>query len=478
LSYFDTRLGIGNNIGASATPAFGSATDFALNSIFSNALNSIQQFGGGTHSEDNSGLQASLSNPFSFGSGGSFGFPSFDFGSLFSNLSGNLSSGFPSLNGNWGVGGSSNNTGPVNIPPYASRNNINKIKELDPLMQQAVVELMEYAHAEGIPFEISEGYCPAEVRKARRDKAIAEGNGREAFYAHDGKSKHIFRKAIDLDRKVTSPENLKRLGQKWTAMQCEWGGRWKDTDHSKTELWHFALEAQGQATRYKPSGNNSAVAGGGSSSPWGGGFDFSMPSFGGGMNFSFPTSFGGFGGFGGGFGGSWFNTTFSSSLGGWGGGYQGGGSSTRALPSQYQDKVQKYSDTYGADARLISAMLDRESSGDPNATSSAGARGLMQLMPGTARQLGVTNITDPDQNISGGIRYITKLIKRYNGDVRTGLAAYNSGPVEINNLVKRYGTTDYNVIGPHVNGQTQEYVRRVMRLYNSSGGGGGQHLNA
>lgn len=376
-----------------------------------------------------------------------------------------------------GVQGGSN-SGSVEAPAYLSQNNRNKIfggagqQGLNPEMQARVIELIKRAHAKGIDFEISESFRSKKVADDRRKAAEDKQDGSERWYAR-GISQHTLGNAIDISRKTTSRENLDKIQYIWKyEMGNTIGMDFHDKDGRPIpEFWHCDgrkdISGKSRVTQWT-SGRSSSYADGGysspSSSPWGG-FSWSMPSFSSTM-----------GGFGGGLGGSWINSMLGSSLGGWGGGYSGGGysgggSSTRALPSAYQDKVQYYSNLHGADARLISAMLDRESSGDPNATSRKGARGLMQLMPGTARELGVTNITDPDQNISGGTKYITKLIKRYNGDVRTGLAAYNCGPVEINNLVKRYGTTDYNVIGPHVNGDTQVYVRRVMKLYNSSGGG-------
>lgn len=470
LSYYDTRLGIVNNWASPSTFGWSAVDNYALNSVFTNFFN---KFSANSAQIANNADLSTISNPFSFGnlaSGWSFpqmnwSFPQTNWslastssgGDWFSNAFGSLGS-FGSLSSP----GGGYNSGPVNIPSYASQNNRNKIKELDPLMQQAVVELMEYAHAQGIPFEIKEGYCPAEVRKARRDKAIEEGKGREAFYAKDGNSKHIFRKAIDLDRKVTSPEDLKRLGQKWTAMQCEWGGRWKNTDHSRTEIWHFALEAQGQATRYKPNGNySSGYADGGYSSPWSG-YGWSMPVFSSSLS-----------GFGSGFGGSWFNTMFSSSLGGWGGGYSGGRSSTRALPSQHAERIQKYCDQYGYDAKLVSCVVHGESGGKVNAVSSANARGVMQIKSCNYKHLGITDPFDLDQNIGGGVRLLKEWTDKYHGDVRTALAAYNWGPGNIDNLVKQYGTTDYNVIGPHVLWKTQKYVKDIMDRYNSSGGSSG-----
>ena len=105
------------------------------------------------------------------------------------------------------------------------------------------------------------------------------------------------------------------------------------------------------------------------------------------------------------------------------------------------------------DPALIEAIIANESGFDPNATSSAGARGLMQLMPGTAASLGVTNSYDPAQNVRGGTRYLRGLLDRF-GDVELAVAAYNAGPAAVER---------YNGVPPYA--QTQNYVRNVLARY-------------
>jgi soluble lytic murein transglycosylase-like protein len=107
----------------------------------------------------------------------------------------------------------------------------------------------------------------------------------------------------------------------------------------------------------------------------------------------------------------------------------------------------------GVDPALVAAMITQESGGNPEAVSPAGARGLMQLMPSTARMLGVENVFDPDQNVSGGVRYISRLLERYGGDEKMALAAYNAGP----------GTVDrYGGVPPYR--ETTNYLQRVNQL--------------
>ncbi|MDQ1235031.1 hypothetical protein QE450_002529 [Paenibacillus sp. SORGH_AS306] len=103
-------------------------------------------------------------------------------------------------------------------------------------------------------------------------------------------------------------------------------------------------------------------------------------------------------------------------------------------PTAYNDLISAASNKYGISESLIKAVIDTESSFNPNAGSSAGAKGLMQLMDGTAAGLGVSNSFDPAQNIDGGTKYLSYQIKRYDGNVKTALAAYNAGPGRLQRL--------------------------------------------
>jgi len=115
---------------------------------------------------------------------------------------------------------------------------------------------------------------------------------------------------------------------------------------------------------------------------------------------------------------------------------------------------------YGVDARLIAAVARRESAFNPNAVSRVGACGLMQLMPATARVLGISDIFDARQNIFGGTQYLKQLLDTYNGDIDRTLAAYNAGP----------GAVDkYNGVPPYA--ETKAYVAAIRasldRTYDS-----------
>ncbi len=110
-----------------------------------------------------------------------------------------------------------------------------------------------------------------------------------------------------------------------------------------------------------------------------------------------------------------------------GGGFMPGG--VHAMPaSQLQNIVSTYARANSVDPKLVASVIDAESHGDPSAVSRVGAQGLMQLMPGTASMYGVANPFDPYMNVDGGTRYLRDLLKRYKGNVRLAVAAYNAGP--------------------------------------------------
>ena len=126
-----------------------------------------------------------------------------------------------------------------------------------------------------------------------------------------------------------------------------------------------------------------------------------------------------------------------------------------ASRTEIERMIERTAQKHGVDPALIKAIVQQESGFDPKAVSHAGARGLMQLMPDTARGLGIKNSFDPEQNLEGGTRYIKSLLKQYNGNLTLALAAYNAGP---GNVAKYGGVPPFK--------ETQGYVKKVTAYYN------------
>lgn len=137
------------------------------------------------------------------------------------------------------------------------------------------------------------------------------------------------------------------------------------------------------------------------------------------------------------------------------------GTSAGGSTSAFDDLIAAAGNKYGVSTSLIKGVVQSESSFDPNAVSSAGAKGLMQLMDATAQGLGVTNSFDPAQNIDGGTRFLSYLLRKYDGSAPVALAAYNAGPGRLDQLgisseqelADKYGNLPQ---------ETQNYIRKVL----------------
>lgn len=122
--------------------------------------------------------------------------------------------------------------------------------------------------------------------------------------------------------------------------------------------------------------------------------------------------------------------------------------------SSFQGSINRAANHYGIDPALVRAVIHAESAFKPNAKSKVGALGLMQLMPATAKDMGVEDPLSPDQNIHGGVRYLAWLMKKTRGNITLATAAYNAGPGAVE---RHQGIPPYK--------ETETYVRRVRILH-------------
>ncbi len=136
--------------------------------------------------------------------------------------------------------------------------------------------------------------------------------------------------------------------------------------------------------------------------------------------------------------------------------------------SAFDDLIVAAAGKYGVPASLIKGVIQTESSFDPNAVSSAGAKGLMQLMDATAQGLGVANAFDPSQNIDGGTRFLSYLLRKFDGSAPVALAAYNAGPGRL----ERLGiASEQDLAAKYADlpQETQHYIRKALAAANRWG---------
>ena len=126
----------------------------------------------------------------------------------------------------------------------------------------------------------------------------------------------------------------------------------------------------------------------------------------------------------------------------------------QAQSANVEEIIETFSNQYNVDSDFIKAIIQQESGFNSNATSKKGAMGLMQLMPETAKSLGISDAYNPNENIEGGIKYLKGLLDRFDNNKELALAAYNAGP----NAVKKYGG-----VPPYK--ETQNYVNAIMSAY-------------
>ncbi|MED3789960.1 lytic transglycosylase domain-containing protein [Peribacillus frigoritolerans] len=124
--------------------------------------------------------------------------------------------------------------------------------------------------------------------------------------------------------------------------------------------------------------------------------------------------------------------------------------------TNYDHIISQAASLYNLPEKLIKSVIKQESNFNPEATSYAGATGLMQLMPATAKSLGVDDANDPEQNIMGGSKYLSQMTARYDGDIQVAFAAYNAGP---GNVDKYKGIPPFK--------ETQNYVQKVYGTFSS-----------
>jgi hypothetical protein len=139
---------------------------------------------------------------------------------------------------------------------------------------------------------------------------------------------------------------------------------------------------------------------------------------------------------------------------------------TKLTPADLHQLLSQAGTVHNVDEDLLASVVKAESGGNSRAVSRTGARGLMQLMPGTAKQLGVADSFAPDQNVGGGTAYLDQLLTRYHDNIALALAAYNAGPLAVD---RYHGIPPYHETRVYVARVVHEFNRRVMERQRIAG---------
>lgn len=143
-------------------------------------------------------------------------------------------------------------------------------------------------------------------------------------------------------------------------------------------------------------------------------------------------------------------------------GAAGTGKAYQMAPSAVRSIINIEAQRQKVNPYLIASIIKQESAFKYNAGSSVGAKGYMQLMPATAKSLGVTNVYDAGQNIAAGTKYIKQMIEKF-GSIELGLAAYNAGPGNVNKAIRKAGSKNWSAVSRYLPSETRNYVPKVMQ---------------
>jgi hypothetical protein len=141
---------------------------------------------------------------------------------------------------------------------------------------------------------------------------------------------------------------------------------------------------------------------------------------------------------------------------------KGQGKAYSSAPSGVVGYINQASNQHKVNPNLVAAVIKAESNFKVNAQSHAGAGGLMQLMPATAKGLGVKDRFNPAQNVNGGTKYLRQMLEKYGNNRQLALAAYNAGPGNVDKAIKKAGSRDWSKVSKYLPKETRNYVPKVL----------------